>query len=346
MTPQELNEFQELVVDQELRIREWSGGLFAYKELGRAPAPGGKLSDVLGPIWDETVRQLCREALEKGRTGNFIYEGRHDGSRISLDIEAAPKVENEHIFGVVLTIRDVTVARRFEQHQVLRERMKIVGRLATQIVHSMNNPIAAVLNSLGGLLMEDFTRMEPKRLQQELKAVQEQIYQIALVTNSLAAFAGNSEQNFKLIQPNRIVENTVHLMRLLYASKPIDYRLECAEDLPRILGNEVTLEQALINICRNAVEAMNYEGVLTITTGKDPQFTDFINITVSDTGNAIPESERMAVFEPFYTTKEGHQGLGLTVCYGIISSHNGNIEITANSDKGTAVIISLPIAKI
>ncbi len=195
-------------------------------------------------------------------------------------------------------------------------------------------------------MVQEPEKIDVHELRRELAEIQEQLYQIAVVTNALTAFSGSGNRDFKLIQLNRIVESTHHLLQLLYAQKEIRYRLELDENLPRILGNEVTLEQALINICSNAVEAMPERGELSIITRVDDQFRDFVNIVVSDTGIGIPAEALDDVFEPFYTTKEGHRGLGLTVCYGIISNHNGNIELTSQPGAGTTVTVMLPVAKV
>ncbi len=343
---QNINEYQELTVDDEGRVIGVQGGLFRYKEIGRVPVIGWQLGDVLDSFWNGRVKAICRETLESGRTLSTLVELMHNGSRLSLEFITVPRVEDDRISGLVLTVRDVTVPLRLKRHEALREKMKVVGRLAAQIVHSMNNPIAAILNSIGGILVQEPEKIDVHELRRELAEIQEQLYQIAVVTNALTAFSGSGNRDFKLIQLNRIVESTHHLLQLLYAQKEIRYRLELDENLPRILGNEVTLEQALINICSNAVEAMPERGELSIITRVDDQFRDFVNIVVSDTGIGIPAEALDDVFEPFYTTKEGHRGLGLTVCYGIISNHNGNIELTSQPGAGTTVTVMLPVAKV
>lgn len=347
MNTQVMNEFQELVIDPKWLLLESKGSLFRYKSIGGELAKGGKLEAILGKFWTESVQLVCRDSLDSGKTGSVVVEDFHNGGKISLLFVSVPQVKSDRIRGIVLTIHDITISRRLERYQILREKMKIIAHLASQIVHNMNNPIAAVLNAIGGLLVEDIEKIDPQRLRKELQEIQEQLYGMAIVTNALTAFSIDNKQDYKLIQANHVIEHTLNLLKLIFSQEKIQYQIQLDENLPRIMGNEVTIEQALVNVCRNAVEAMPDGGTLSITAKVDDQFKDFVCISISDDGVGIPEEHLELVFEPFYTTKgQGRKGLGLTVCYGIISNHNGNIEISSRLGSGTTIQIVLPIAKI
>ena len=154
--------------------------------------------------------------------------------------------------------------------------------------------------------------------------------------------------DFKLVQTNVIIENAVNLLKLFETNKKINYQINLDPNLPRVLGSEVTLEQSLVNIFRNAIDAVPPDGGdLKITSRIDRQFKDFINIVISDNGRGIPPENLDHVVDPFFSTKDsGHNGLGLSVSYGIISNHHGSIEMASTPEKGTTINILLPIARV
>jgi len=344
---QVMNEFQEFVFDQKWQLVETKGKLFGYKRIGGQLTKGHDIDRVLGRFWNKELKTICLNALENGITGTRVSESSRDGKSLALFFVVVPYVRSGRVRGLVLTIHDITVAKRLERQQNLREKMKVISHLASEIVHNMNNPIAAVLNRIGGLLVEDVQTMDPQELNTNLRDIQEQLYNMSLVTNALTAFSTEKVKDFKLINANKVIENTVNLLNLLNQQKEIHYKLQLEKKLPPILGSEVTLEQAVVNVCRNAIESMPRGGSLSITTKVDEQFHDFINISISDDGVGIPAEKLELVFDPFYTTKDdNHTGLGLSVCYGIISNHNGSIEIFSELESGTTIQILLPIAKL
>ncbi len=344
---QVLNEFQEFVFDQKWQLFETKGKLFSYKNVGGSLSKGSDIARVLGRFWNKELKFICFNALENGMTGTRVFENSRNGQSLALLFVAVPYVKNGRVRGVILTVHDITVAKRLERQQHLREKMKVISHLASEIVHNMNNPIAAILNRVGGLLVEEGDHLNPEGLKADLRIIQEQLYSMSLVTNALTAFSTEKVKDFKLININKVIENTVNLLNLLNQQKEIHYTLHLDDHVPRILGSEVTLEQAIVNVCRNAIESVPNSGTLAITTKVDDQFRDFVNISISDDGVGIATEQLELVFDPFYTTKDGtHTGLGLSVCYGIISNHNGSIEIFSEIESGTTIQILLPIAKL
>jgi signal transduction histidine kinase len=114
---------------------------------------------------------------------------------------------------------------------------------------------------------------------------------------------------------------------------------------PSIHGDVAQLKQVFLNILLNSIQAMENGGKITIVTAATPDREDFVNILLSDTGCGIPAAVLPRVFDPFYTTKENGTGIGLSISYGIVSKHGGQIEIESRQDgeaKGTFVGISLP----
>ena len=228
----------------------------------------------------------------------------------------------------------------------LRDRMQMISHIASHIGHKMNSPIAAVLNRIGGLLMHDNGDMDTATLRRELESIQEQLYAVSLITIGLTAFSNGNGADKKLVQMSDVLQNALHLMRLVDSQHKIQFNVDVDEPLPRILGDDITLEQCIVNICKNAVEAMPNGGRISITAKVDEMFPDFINIKIQDNGPGMTPDQVARAFEPFYTTKQRQHGLGLSVCFAVVSSHDGGIELSSREKSGTTVQIVLPIAQL
>lgn len=343
-----LNEYLELHVDPQLQIVAFRGTLFEKKKIGDGVLPGRHLSKVFKGFWAPDIRSICVLALNRGETGSIVHEMRHNGAYLALEVAAAPDVKEARIVGIVVLVKDVTIAIRQERRRALTSKMKTISQLASEIVHKMNNPIAAILNQIGGMLVENLNDTPAESFRFNLQEIQEQLYAVSLVTNSLTAFSTETNLDFKLIQVNDVIENAVNLLQLLENNRTIHYHVALDGSLPRILGSEVTLEQGLVNILKNAIEAMPDEGGdLSITSRVDEHFQDFIAVSIRDNGHGIAPENMDYIVDPFFTTKDSdHNGLGLSVSYGIFSNHNGSIEIASTPGEGTSVTILLPIANV
>ena len=338
-------EYQELLIDQQWLLVRTEGKLFADKKIGRAHA-GHTLQQALGPFWNRTIKQMCLDAFERGASSYNVVEKIVHGVRFIWSFACAPLVENGHVNGLILNIKDVTKRQRLQAQNELRNKMHMISQIASNVGHKMNNPIAAVLNRIGGILIEDNGSYDVGRLRREMQTIQEQLYSISLITNGLAAFSRGNIKEHKLVQMNDVLQNALHLMKLVDAQHKIDFQIDLEDDLPRIIGDEVTLEQSIVNICKNAVEALPAGGTVKIKTRVDRQFPDFISISIQDDGPGMPGDILEHAFEPFFTTKEPQHGLGLSVCFAVVSSHSGGIELLSHAGHGTTAHIILPIAKL
>jgi signal transduction histidine kinase len=338
-------EYQELLIDNQWQLVRAEGKLFADKKIGHADA-GQSLQQALGPFWNRAIKRMCLDAFERGTSSQNVIERIIRGARLIWSFSCAPAVENRHVSGLILKIKDVTKRQRLEAQNELRNKMHMISQMASNVGHKMNNPIAAVLNRIGGILIEDNGSYDAATLRREMQTIQEQLYSISLITNGLAAFSRGNVKEHKLVQMNDVLQNALHLMKLVGGRHKIDFHVDLDNNLPRILGDEVTLEQSIVNICKNAVEALPNGGTVNIKTRVDEQFPDFISISIHDNGQGMSREILEHAFEPFYTTKEPQHGLGLSVCFAVVSSHNGGIELSSQEGLGTTAHIILPIAKL
>ena len=223
-----------------------------------------------------------------------------------------------------------------------------VGKLAAGIAHEINNPVAIMVEEAGwiGDLLEEEEFHESGNLdefERALKQIKTQGHRCKEITHKLLSFARKTDSRTQETQVNDLVKELVALseQRAKYSKITIDTNLE--KNLPITYMAQSEMQQILLNLINNSVDAMEKKGgELTITTYSEG---DGIGIKVSDNGPGIPEANLSRIFEPFFTTKPVGKGtgLGLSICYGIIQKMGGQIEVESVIDSGTTFHIRLPI---
>ena len=338
------NSTQQLTLDDKFNIVESHGTLFQQKGVLGKKSELAMVDEFLKTIWNKGIENICLTALEDGKTDSKdLIVPINSKMKAWFRFTAEPVVKNRKIDGIRLTVLDVTPEKRLYKQNALRQKMTNISFLAAQIAHKLNNPLAAVLNRIGCLLVDDISVDDLKRIRSELELVQEQIYSMSIITNSLVSFSEEPKGMFRLIPINMIIEKSVELSKLLQGHNEISYRLNLDQDIPFILGSEITLEQSFVNILKNSIEAMPDGGTITINSSLDSLLPDFVKITFSDTGIGIPVENFEKIFDPFVKFKTGnHPGLGLSISYGIIANHGGIIEIKSKENAGTKLTVLLP----
>jgi two-component system, NtrC family, sensor kinase len=222
------------------------------------------------------------------------------------------------------------------------EKLASIGRLAAGVAHEINNPLAGIL-TFSMLALEDCDDDHP--LKQSLEVIVKQTLRCRETVKGLLDFARQSSSTPSLTEVNSVVDKTLLLLENQTLFQNIRTVRDFAPDLPSVLIDAGQLQQVVINIVINAVDAMDENGVLTIETAKASNAPEIL-IRISDTGKGIPEDILPLIFEPFFTTKKVGKGtgLGLSIVHGIITRAGGKIEV-ASSSKGATFTVRLPIAQ-
>ena len=223
-----------------------------------------------------------------------------------------------------------------------------VGKLAAGIAHEINNPVAIMVEEAGWIkdLLEEEEFHESENLEEferALKQIKTQGQRCKEITHKLLSFARKTDSRIQETQTNDLVKELVALseQRAKYSKITIHTNLE--NNLPITYLSQSEMQQILLNLINNSVDAMEKKGgELTITTYSEE---DVIGIKVSDNGPGIPEANLSRIFEPFFTTKPVGKGtgLGLSICYGIIQKMGGQIEVESVIDSGTTFHIRFPV---
>lgn len=260
---------------------------------------------------------------------------RRDGSYIYVLVTAnVIQTANHEVNGVVFIYKDITEQKKAEEHLLRTEKLKLAGELAASIAHEIRNPLAAIQGFMQ-LMKETY---EPRYLDIVLNEVQ----RISDITNELLLLAKPQTTKISLINVVDAVHEVVTLLDGQLNIHGINLHLELPTiDKPRaycILGH---FKQAIINVLKNAIEAMPGGGQVWVRVFQ-PTNSETVTIQVQDTGVGIDEDKIRDLGQPFYTTKERGTGLGLTVTYRIIQNYGGKIQISSRLGQGTIVNLSLP----
>lgn len=227
---------------------------------------------------------------------------------------------------------------------VQSEKMAAIGQLAGGVAHEINNPMGVILG-FAQSIVKSIKEDEP--LYMPLKSIEREAIRCKKLVGDLLTFsrAGKTEKEISNI--NEVVEQSLSLVEAQAKVKNVQIIKGYGDNLPQIEVNKNQIQQVIINLCNNAVDAMAGGGNLAISTKlkvKSEKLKE-IEISVSDTGSGMTEEVKKHIFEPFFTTKEVGKGtgLGLSLAYEIIQKHNGSIEVTSEVGKGTIFFISLPV---
>jgi len=237
------------------------------------------------------------------------------------------------------------------QEQVIRaEKLASLGKLAATIAHEINNPLAAVLTYIR-LMMKlmkrgRFTSERIMDISRYLDTMESETARCGEIVKNLLTFSRQSKMIMETNMIEEIIEKTLVLIAHDLKMKAIKIVKEIEPDLPKIRCDFKQIQQALLNLISNASESMSNEGALTVSARHAKQ-EDVLEIVISDTGRGIPDEDLKNIFEPFFTTKEEGKGvgLGLSVVYGIITRHNGTLEVESRFEEGSAFKIRLPIVQ-
>jgi signal transduction histidine kinase len=234
---------------------------------------------------------------------------------------------------------DIEQLRQLNEQLIRTEKLAAMGTLAAGVAHEVNNPLASISSLIQMLQSKQNIDADTT---DKLKLVSAQIQRISQVTGDMMNFARVRPAAKIYLDVNDVIKTSLRLASFDKSFQNLKLETDFDKNLPKVLGDFDQLEQVFLNLFLNARDAMPEGGELLVTTIFDK---DFINIEISDNGAGIDESNFKQIFDPFFTTKQTGQGtgLGLAVCYGIITAHGGKINFFPNKTSGATFLISLPI---
>ncbi len=256
-------------------------------------------------------------------------------------VSCYPLFENEKLVRVIHISREITKDINFQKAMMQQEKLASIGRLSAGVAHEINNPLTTILTS-AMLIQEEMDSDNP--LYQDMKTISDEALRCRRIVASLLNFARQTMPSKRSNDLNEIVKDSFMLTKKQATFQDITINLGLAQDLPQINVDKDQIQQCLINLTLNAIEATEAGGQITLTTRGDAG-ADTLEIAVSDTGRGIPSENMNKIFDPFFTTTKGGTGLGLAVTHGIIEHHGGTIQVESTLGQGTCFTIRLPLEK-
>lgn len=229
---------------------------------------------------------------------------------------------------------------RNTQEQLLQsEKLAAMGRLTSQIAHELNNPLYGIMNTLELMKTEISPQNKRRKL---LEMALSETVRLTDLLRKMLTFSKPDLEIRKNVDVNVILDEILLLYNKQLQELDIKIIFEPADQLPSVYASTNQLRQVFLNMISNAKDAMPDGGALSVITS---QSNDFIEIVISDTGSGIKDENIGRIFDAFFSTKDSIKGvgLGLSVCYGFIKDHGGDIKVKSRLDKGTAFTITLPV---
>lgn len=355
-------------------ITHWNTSAENATSIREHQALGYRLKEVFPdlPASDNMIKEAINQAEPQSEQAvQFI----RNGEIKYLDITVYP-LNSPHLTGAVIRLDNVTARQQMEGMMIQNEKLRSLGELAAGMAHEINNPLAAILQSLQNVQR----RLNPNNVtnqkiaetyELDLKIVDKYLNQreiphflngmetagrrAAEILRNMLEFARGSSQQLKPTQINDVVNQSVDFIHdALKLSMPstykrLDIKTDLSSNIPKTLAAPLEIQQVLVNMLKNGAQAIQQakpeSPLLAISTALKPPY---IEIRVSDNGIGMDANVSRQVFDPFYTTKTVGQGtgLGLSISHFIIfQRHNGKIEVESSLGCGTTFIISLPITQ-
>ncbi len=304
------------------------------------------------------TRRDVLDALSRALRAGQPFEAeainyRRDGSEYLVEWRIAPVRDAAgRLINWISIQRDVTERKRLEDLQRQHEaelaqvaRLSTLGEMASGLAHELNQPLAAIANYATGSLRRLKRQADnPANLVPALEQIAAQADRSARIIQSLREFVGRREPRRSSFQLNELVHHALELAAFDLRRRGVEVRLELANDLPRLIGDTIQIEQIILNLIRNAVEAMEHtpiaERLLSINTAEADG--PYQVLRVADVGEGIDPQRRDRVFDPFFTTKEDGMGVGLTISRTIAEAHGGRLTFEPNTPQGTVFVLHLP----
>ncbi len=272
-----------------------------------------------------------------------------NGGKVLCWVSASPFVEEASLTGVITTITDISEIRRLKEELFQSEKLSLIGTLASEVAHEINNPLGGLVMSVQMLLQDlEADELDRDMALEELLEMESDARRCKQITQKLLDFSRRVPEERVLIDPVQVIEESLLLVKREAAVKNIRFVKDYEEGLPSVYGNINSLQQVIINLIKNARDAISDDGTITLSVAMEARQNEvpWVRISVADTGPGLSGTAAQSAFDPFFTTKSGGKGtgLGLAVSKRIVEDHGGKI-LWANQKEGGALFrVVLPAA--
>jgi len=257
------------------------------------------------------------------------------------------------VFTTRLMIRQLvqseTRMKEMDAQLVQSDKLASLGKMAAGVAHEINNPLAVILQKTGWLQdlldEEEFQKSaNGEEFRTSVKKIEEHVERARKVVHNMLGYARRMEPRLEDVDVNQTINQTVDILENYARSNNIDIQTDLADNLPITAGDQAQLQQVILNLVNNAIDAIGKDGTISVKSAREQSK---IRVVIADTGPGIPESMQKKIFDPFFTTKSTGKGtgLGLWISYNIIEKMGGNLALQSKEGQGATFTITLPIVQ-
>ena len=227
---------------------------------------------------------------------------------------------------------------QYNQLALQTEKLSALGRMAAGIAHEINNPLAGIL-----LFSTNMLKKTPPEgpIREGLDVIVQESQRCKSIIQDLLEFSRDKDPTKMPAKINDIIEKALNILNNEFRLNHIAVETDLSDNLPAIPMDAHLMQQVLVNLLLNAIEAIEEKGTVTIRSVMTPD-RNYQKVEIEDTGRGIPKAHAGKIFDPFFSTKKSGTGLGLAVSYGIVQKHNGQIDMSSEPGKGTRFTIAIP----
>jgi PAS domain S-box-containing protein len=337
-----------IVVDHEGVVKLMNREALTYLHLEESPPFGRHITEVLSSLTGmEAVKPLL-DSIAQGMIYTAYDLGfENGGERHIVDLTLSPIRDGLRYIGCILIINDTTEQQQLRERIVYSERLASVGLLAAGVAHEINNPLESIYicaDTLKLALTEPQALKTVERLEGEAEAIEH-------IVRNLISFGDEEGVDLENIDLNELLDDIIKLVCYNTRYRGITIEWKSADMAVMIRANKIEMKQVILNLFKNAIEAMTEGGILRVSVkrlkpAKDTE-APMVELAIEDTGPGLPSGEVKSIFLPFYSTKRGdsgHMGLGLSISYNLIKKIGGEIHAENLEPTGCRFVIRLPLA--
>lgn len=296
---------------------------------------GRNLADLLPDSQRQMILEKVASVVENHRPQMFEFELLHkNGKPLIFQSTSLPIIVNDKIAGIICNSRDITELRQTEERLRRTDKLSVVGELSASVAHEIRNP----LTSLKGLVQ--LLQMEDEKHQLYYQIMIDELNRINHIVSELLLLAKPQQIKYTEADMQVILHDVISLLKSEASLHNIQIEFHVQSHPVMIECEPNQLKQLFINIVKNAIEASSAGDVVTISL---QHHDNKVTVMVKDQGVGISKELLERIGEPFYSSKEKGTGLGMTVSFKIVQSHNGTIKFKSEPDIGTEVVVQLPI---
>jgi two-component system, NtrC family, sensor kinase len=282
----------------------------------------------------EQPLQELMDTISRVRTGDLT--ARVQFAKREDDIGSLGRQFNEMI--ETLNRNHVEIEELHRREMLRAEHLASLGELAAGLAHEIRNPLAGIAGVVD-VMGKELPANSPSRA--VMGDVQDEVLHIQDILNDLLSYSRPRPPNIHSADLNITVEQAVQLARQQVRTKSIQVLYEPVPSLPNVLHDPALIQQVILNLLLNGIQAITGEGKVEVRPVLEP---GYVVLQVTDTGRGISADALTKIFKPFFTTRSEGTGLGLSLANGIVQSHGGKIEVSSAAQKGTQFKVWLPIA--